>query len=102
MKAIELTEDLRRVARRCVWFKPPEEAAACPEHFVAHVLTFGTHEDVKALRRQFSDAELIEAMDNAPGGVFDARSWAYWNLILGRAEAPAMPRRAFGRDGLVS
>ena len=60
-----------------------------------HVLTFGTHEDVKALRRHVSDEDLKEAIDKAPPGVFDARSWAYWNLIIGRAEAPPMPRRVF-------
>ncbi|MGE5512933.1 MAG: hypothetical protein ACM31O_16975 [Bacteroidota bacterium] len=95
MKPIKLTEELRRVAQRCVWFKAPEEAVAYPEHFIAHVLTFGTHEDVKALRRHVSDEDLKEAIDKAPPGVFDARSWAYWNLIIGRAEAPPMPRRVF-------
>jgi hypothetical protein len=95
MKAIKLTGELRRVARRCVWFKSPEEAAAYPEHFIAHVLTFGTHEDIKALRRHVRDEDLREAIDNAPPGVFDSRSWAYWNLMLGRAQTPPMPKRTF-------
>lgn len=96
MKPIKLTAELERVARRCVWFKPPEQAVAYPEHFIAHVLTYGTHDDVKALRRQVGDAELREAIDNAPAGVFDARSWAYWHLVLGRPDAPPMPRRSLG------
>lgn len=93
MKALELTPDLARVARRCVWYKSPEEAIRYPAHLVAHVLTYGTHEDVKVLRRQLSNDDLREAIDDAPAGVFDARSWAYWNLMVGRDEAPPMPRR---------
>lgn len=96
MKPIELTDELERVARRCVWFKAPLEAVRYPEHFVAHVLTYGTHDDVKALRRQLGDDDLRDALDRAPAGVFDARSWAYWNLVLGRTEAPPMPTRRLG------
>jgi hypothetical protein len=88
------TEELMRVARRCVWFKPPETTVAYPEHFIAHVLTFGSHEDVKTLRLQVTDDDLRETLDNAPPGVFDPRSWAYWNLMLGRDETPPMPKRA--------
>ena len=40
-------------------------------------------------------ARVREALDRAPPGIFDPRSWAYWNLKLGRYPAPALPRRAF-------
>lgn len=93
MKPLELTDDLVRVARRCVWFKAPDDAIRMPAHFIAHVLTFGTHADVRVLRQQVCDADLMEAIDTAPAGVFDPRSWAYWNLMLGRDEPPPMPRR---------
>lgn len=93
MRSIAMTEELARVAQRCVWFKAPQDALSYPEHFIAHVLTFGTHDDVKALRRTVSDDELKKAIDNAPPGIFDARSWAYWNLMLGRSEPPPLPQR---------
>jgi len=95
MKPVSLTEGLAAVARRCVWFKEPAEAIADPRYFVAYVLTYGTHEDVAELRTQVSDSDLQEAIDNAPAGIFDARSWAYWNLMLGRYKAPPMPQRKF-------
>ncbi len=65
-------------------------------HFIAHVLTYGTHEDVQTLRQQVSAAELAEAIRNAPPGVFDAHSWTYWNLEIGRYSASALPERKFG------
>jgi hypothetical protein len=93
MKPLQLTEELARVARRTVWFKTPEEAVSDPAHFIAHVLTYGAHEDVEVLRRCITDEELAEAVRNAPPGVFDARSWTYWNLKIGRYPAPPLPER---------
>lgn len=84
------------MARRCVWFKQPEEALRDPTHFIAHVLTYGLHEDVRTLRRHVTDAELAEAVAEAPAGVFDGRSWAYWQWILfGRRTPPPLPERQF-------
>ncbi len=96
MTQLKLTEELARVAKRCVWYKTPEDAVSYTEHFIAHVLTYGTFEDVKALRQQVGNAELRAALDKAPAGVFDARSWNYWNLVLGRRHVPPMPQRRLG------
>jgi hypothetical protein len=95
MTRLTLTDDLARVARRCVWFEPPERAIADPARFAAYVLTYGTHEDVKVLRAQVDDAALRALLDKAPPGIFDPRSWAYWNLKLGRFPAPPTPVRTF-------
>ena len=38
--------ELHALARRVGWFKSPCDAIAMPVHFIAHVLTFGTHKDV--------------------------------------------------------
>ena len=95
MKPLPLTPELENVARRTVWFKSPAAALADPVHFVAHVLTYGVYEDVAALRRYVADDELREALANAPAGVFDPRSWAYWNLQLGSYPTPPLPKRGF-------
>jgi hypothetical protein len=87
--------ELEAVARRTVWFNPPADALDAPIHFIAHVLTYGTHEDVTTLRQFISDLELAQAIEQAPPGIFDARSWAYWNLKIGRYPAPPLPRRNF-------
>jgi len=96
MKPLPQTPELRAVAARVVWFKPPAEALADPVHFLAHVMTYGTVEDLKALRGVVGPAEFRETLDNAPAGVFDARSWAYWNLKCGNKPTPPLPvRRGF-------
>lgn len=95
MNALPLLPDLETVALRCVWFQEPAETLSDPVHFIAYVLTFGTHDDVKVLRRHVTDDELRSALDNAPPGVFDPRSWAYWNLMLGRDCDSPMPVRRF-------
>ena len=96
MTPLPLTAELENVGRRCVWFRTPAEAVGDPVHFIAYVLTYGTHEDVTILRRYASDDELREALAQAPPGVFDARSWSYWHLMLnGRSPAPPLPTRSF-------
>jgi hypothetical protein len=93
MKGLRLTDQLPRTAKNCIWFEPPEEADSDSARFAAHALTYGDVEDVAALREQLSDDDLREALDNAPPGI--PRSWACWNLMLGRDETPPMPMRRF-------
>lgn len=49
MKPLPVTPEFLQVARRVVWFKKPEETLSDPIHFLAHVMTYGTPEDLKAL-----------------------------------------------------
>lgn len=93
MKPLPETPQLLVAAQRVVWFKPPAEALADPVHFLAHVMTYGTVEDLRALNGVAGPNEFRETLDNAPPGVFDARSWAYWNLKCGREHAPPLPVR---------
>lgn len=95
MNALPRTADLEHVARRCVWFKSTEAALARPVHLVAHVLTYGMPSDVKTLRKYVSDTELAEAVENAPAGIFDGRSWAYWRLMLDLPQK-TLPQRNLG------
>ena len=60
---------------------------------MAYAMATATHEDMKALRRHVSDEDFREALDNAPPGVIDLRSWAYWNSKMGRYPAPPLPAR---------
>ena len=93
MKSLPTTPDLLKVARRVVWFKEPEEALSEPVHFLAHVMTYGTVEDLKVLLGVAGVEEFREVLENAPAGVFDAKSWAYWNLKCGRVPYPSLPTR---------
>lgn len=93
MKPLPETPELLEVARRVVWFKEPAEALADPVHFLAHVMTYGGIEDLRCLEGLVGPREYREALDNAPPGVFDARSWAYWHLRYGHHPAPPLPTR---------
>jgi hypothetical protein len=93
---IPLTPETEALARRLVWFEQPVEALADPIRFMAYAFARATHEDMKILRHLVSDDELREALDKAPPGIIDPRSWAYWNAMLGRYPAPPLPSRTFG------
>ena len=92
---LPLTPELSALARRTVWFKNPEEALHYAAHFIAHVLTYGLHEDVAILRRYVTDDDLREALRQAPPGIFDIRSWHYWHLVLECYPPPPLPQRRF-------
>ena len=77
MKALPTTPELLRVARHVIWFEEPEQALADPVQFLVHVMVFGTVEDLKALRGIVGKDEYREVLEQAPPGVFNARSWAY-------------------------
>jgi hypothetical protein len=98
MKSLPETPELLAVAERVVWFKPPSEALTDPVDFLAHVMTYGTVEDLRALDGVAGPGDFRETLDNAPAGVFDARSWAYWNLKCGRAPVPPLPVRGVSRE----
>jgi hypothetical protein len=60
---------------------------------MAYAMARATHEDMQVLRRYVLPEDLVEALDRAPPGIIDARSWAYWNLLAGRYPAPPLPKR---------
>ena len=93
MKPLPRTAALLAVARRVVCFKEPADALADPVHFLAHVMTYGTVEDLRAVESVVGTKEFLETLDRAPAGVFDPGSWAYWNLKYGRVPVPALPMR---------
>lgn len=96
MKQLPLNPDLAAVAQRVIWFEPPAEALAEPVRFMAYAMTYASHEDMKVIRRYVDDADFLEALDNAPPGIIDPRSWAYWNVKMGRYPVPPMPKRQLG------
>jgi hypothetical protein len=93
MKPLPCNADLLALAPRVIWFEPPERALADPVRFLAHVMTYGTLEDVAVIRRYVRLDDFREALEHAPPGVMDERSWAYWNAVTGRYPVPPMPRR---------
>lgn len=83
---------LEAVAERVTWWKPPAQALADRRSFLARVMTAGTFDEVRCVRSHFSPEAFRAVLEDPPVGVFDPRSWAYWNLVFDR-EAPELPRR---------
>jgi hypothetical protein len=99
MKPLPVNEETLKLARRCVWYKPPEDTLRNPIHLASHVLAHGMRRDVAMLRAHIGDEGLIEALRNAPPGIMDARSWWYWHLVLlDESPPPPMPERTFGQS----
>jgi hypothetical protein len=96
MNAIPVTPQTLELARRVVWFEPPEQALSDPIRFLAYAMTYAHHEDMRDIRRYVSDDDIREALDHAPAGIIDPRSWAYWNARMGRYPAPPLPVRLLG------
>jgi hypothetical protein len=94
MKTLPATPELLRVAQRVMWFEEPVRALADPVQFLAHVMVFGTVEDLQALCGIVHNDDYRDVLEHAPPGIFDARSWAYWNLVCDRRPEPPMPVRA--------
>jgi hypothetical protein len=91
--------ELAKVASRCVPSQLPEIALLDTYYFLAHFFTFGELEDIAIVNRHFTKEDLTHALINAPSGIIDARSWAYWNLILlDLSPPPPMPTRTFPEE----
>lgn len=86
-------ENLQAVARRVVWFKKPEQALQETKLFLAHVMTYGTLSDISTTLQYFSEADFEAVIDDPPAGIFDLRSWTYWNVRFRREPVPALPKR---------
>jgi hypothetical protein len=52
-----------------------------------------TDQDMALLLRHVGEDGLREAIEKAPPGIVDARSWSYWKARIGRVPAPPAPSR---------
>ena len=96
MNPIPVTPETLAVARRIVWFEAPEKALADPVRFMAYAMAYALPEDMRFIRKYVSDDDFRDALDRAPAGIIDPRSWAYWNSKMGRYPPPPQPVRRFG------
>ena len=90
------TDQLKKLARKYIWWKPPDEAVTRPERIVAQVMNIGDYEDVQYLVHEAGSTYLCKVLTHAEVGQFNARSWTYWHYRLGLSdpgEVPALPRR---------
>jgi hypothetical protein len=102
MKAIPVTPRTAEAAQRVVWFEDPEKALADPVGFMACAMAYARQKDRQVIRQHVSGDEFRQALDSAPPGIIDPRSWAYWNLKVGRFPPPPLPQRPFDAGETVA
>lgn len=89
----EDTDELRELARRTIWWEPPEESLRYPRRLLCYVMARGTWDDWVMAHRAVGDAGFRDALEHPSPGVFDVRSWRYWHVRLGVEPEPPLPRR---------
>jgi hypothetical protein len=93
MSGLPVVPDLLEIATRVIWFEGPEEALLNRPRFLAYLMTYGTATDIATVKRHVGPDAFNDALDVAPPGIMDERSWAYWNVMAGRYPVPPMPTR---------
>ena len=91
-------QELQAVAKRVLWFEQPEEALAYPSRFLAYLMTYGTWEEVLTAKKYYGDRDFEAVLEDPPTGIFDVRSWTYWNHLYGRSTVPTLPLRRIPDD----
>ena len=86
--------ELVRVARKVVWYAPPELTLADLPDFLTHLMMYGSPADVAVTALYVPDEEFRKVLQNAPTGIFTKDVWAEWHQRLGMA-VPPLPRRRF-------
>ncbi len=75
--------ELLRIARRVVWWEPPERVLSRLDDFLCRVMSLATFEDAAVVEAAFGKDRMRDALQNAAPGVIDIRSWHYWHHRLG-------------------
>lgn len=87
-----LQSSLLPVARHVFWWGEPEAWLNDTNRFVAQVMTYGDWNDTVLTLKLLGDSAFKKTLKNAPAGVFDPKSWAFWHRHY-HWETPALPTR---------
>lgn len=93
MTPLPNTPEMVAIAKRVVWYKEAEDTLRDPVLFLCHLMTYTLPDDVTTVAEYVSPDQFKHALEHAPPSIFDPRSWAYWNIKLGRNPVPPMPER---------
>lgn len=79
-----LTSDNRAasMARKYVWWQPPERTLEDRRLFLAQMMTLGTLDEVRWLLSRVPASELRRVLRDPPVGVFNGRSWNFGTCAL--------------------
>lgn len=86
-------ETLKAVAKKLIWWQPPEVSLRDVRRLVAQIMNLGTWEDVKFAQAHFGLAAFRDALEHAQPGWFEPDSWVIWHNAF-ELPAPDLPRRS--------
>jgi hypothetical protein len=88
------SERLASIARRVCWWQSADATLENTPRFLCQVMVFGTWDDVSFVFNHYKEVAFRDALQSAPPGLFDNRSWHYWHHRLHVLPVPALPQRA--------
>ena len=84
---------LTKVAQQVCWYESPQEVLNDQRRFLNMVMARATFENLLIVNKYFSQDALRDAFLNAPPGLYDKPSWAYWGLMLLNDQSSPLPVR---------
>jgi hypothetical protein len=85
---------LAAMARRVCWWEPVAATLENTALFLCRIMALGTWDDICIALDHYGRDAFREALQNAPPGLFDPRSWHYWHHRLKLLPVPPLPQRA--------
>lgn len=95
MLAAPYPAELKKIARKVVWYDAPERTLEDLNTFLSHLMVYGSPQDVAEVERHVSEKEFRRVLEDAPAGVFTAEAWTRWHKHFGMLPVPPLPRRRF-------
>ena len=77
-----MNRELIEIAKRINWFDNPETLVKNTDRFLCYFMQYCQAKDIAVVKKHFSQQQFKKALDNAPLGIIDARSKAYWEIVL--------------------
>jgi hypothetical protein len=77
-----MNSELIEVAKRVNWFDNPETLLNNSNRFLCYFMQYCQAKDFAIVKKYFSQQQFREALDTAPSGIIDARSRAYWEIVV--------------------
>lgn len=87
--------ELLRIARKVVWYDSAEATLGDLKTFLAHLMVYGSPDDLATVQRFVPDEEFRRALNDAAAGVFTLEAWHRWHRHFGMEPVPPLPRRRF-------
>lgn len=84
---------LAAIARRVCWWEPIGATLENTPLFLCRIMALGTWDDICIALAHYGRDAFREALQNAPPGLFDHRSWHYWHHRLKLLPVPSLPQR---------